>query len=230
MQRDLSEDIVDGNDEVVRTVALQGADADTQFFQSYEFAEDEDGMANRAALVDSVINRALNDKMTIKVNVGLGATNPQRKIQAIMGAVQAVAQLPTAGQNIDGDEVAKEIFTANGFQDGSRFLKRDQDEQQEITEEDLQAAYQQGAQEGELAIKQQKIDADLQIASAKLELDRELGYAQIALKENITIAQLQAKLEIDIKKDQTHRDIEALRERSKQAELQFKRETGKPGI
>jgi hypothetical protein len=218
-------------DEAIQTLAIEGADKELSYFQRFEFTDDEDGMDRKRKMVDSIMSRALQDKMTITVNVGLGATSPQRKVQTLLGAVGAIVQLPSQGMNLDEDAIAKELFTASGYQDGKRFLKsEDPNGEQKITEEDLQAATEQGIQQGTDQVKMAQIEATNRIASEKIALDRELGFATLASKEGITMKELENKLQITIMKDQSHRDIEALRAKNTMRELNFKETTGKPGI
>ena len=88
----------------------------------------------------------------------------------------------------------------------------------------------QGVQKGTDQVKMAQIEATNKIAFEKIALDRELGFATLASKEGITMQELENKLQITIMKDQSHRDIEALRAKNNMKELDFKRDTGKPGI
>lgn len=92
-------------DQTILTIAAKKA----QLFQHY-------GM-------DSVTDEMLNQEMTLTVNVGMGATDPQMKLQkflAGMNAFTGMLQKPTPAINYQ--EVGKEIFGSLGYQDGSRFL------------------------------------------------------------------------------------------------------------
>lgn len=185
----------------------------------------------------NIMKRVLNEKMTVNVNVGLGATSPQRKVQTLSKTVEVVANLPDMAAELDSKEIAKEMFAASGFQDGARFLKKKEDGQEEITQQDLEAAMQQGMEQGADQAKMADVEMRREVEFAKLELQRELGYAQIASKEGVTMAQLQNKLSIDLAKDKSRRDVAAAQEATKREqqkqnakELNFKITTGKPGI
>ncbi|MCJ8292923.1 MAG: hypothetical protein MJK15_00820 [Colwellia sp.] len=187
---------------------------------------------------DSIMNRVMNEKMTVNVNVGLGATSPQRKVATLSKTIEAVGNLPEMAGELDSKEIAKEMFAAAGFQDGARFLKKKEDgEEPEITQQDLEAAMQQGAEQAVDQTKMADIEMRREVEFAKLELQREMGYAGIAAKENITMAQLQNKLDIDLAKDKSRRDVAAAQEATKREvlinqreELNFKKTTGLPGI
>ncbi len=185
----------------------------------------------------AIMNRVLNEKMTVNVNVGLGATSPQRKVQTLSQTVEVVATLPGMAEELDSNEIAKEMFAASGFQDGQRFLKSKEDGQEEITQQDLEAAMQQGMEQGADQAKMADVEMRREVEMAKIEMQRELGYAQLASKENITVAQLEQSLGITQMKEQNARDRVAAIETTKRQttalktkELKFKEDTGKPGI
>lgn len=87
--------------------------------------------ANRAQLfqrfgIDEVTDELLSQELTMKVNVGMGATDPAQKLQKLISGVTAfsnIVQKPAPGLNTS--EVGKEIFATMGYQDGSRFLTVD---------------------------------------------------------------------------------------------------------
>lgn len=186
---------------------------------------------------ENIMNRVLNEKMTVNVNVGLGATNPNRKANTLRQTVESVASLPSQGANLDENEIAKEMFAIAGFQDGSRFLKTKEDGETEITQQDLEAAVQQGMEQAVDQAKMADVEMRREVEHLKIELERELEYAKMASKEGISMKTLQNKLEIDLAKDKSRRDSVAAQEATKREliinqreELNFKKTTGKPGI
>lgn len=178
---------------------------------------------------DVLVERIRKDKMTLRVNVGLGATSPQRKANTLVSTVGTISQNPEQAAKIDWDEVSKELFAINGYQDGKRFLKKGK-EDQELSETDLEQAYQQGAQEAQDQSKMADVEMRREYNQGKLDLERELGFAKLASNENMTLKQLETKLGIESTKDKTRRDTEALKATNFTNELEFKRTTGKPGV
>ena len=76
--------------------------------------------------------QALKSDILVKLSVGFGATNPQKQIEKLAYGLSTMAEfLPQQMQNLDGDEVKKEIFAALGYQDGKRFFKEEQQEDPE---------------------------------------------------------------------------------------------------
>jgi hypothetical protein len=78
--------------------------------------------------INKVTDELLNQELTINVNVGMGATDPNSKMQKFMGGVSTYAQVaaqPPPGLNIE--EFGKEIFGLMGYGDGKRFLSKTPD-------------------------------------------------------------------------------------------------------
>lgn len=72
---------------------------------------------------DEVTDEILEQELTLNVNVGMGATDPQMKLQKFLGAMNIyIGMLKEAPPGINMEEVGKEIFGYMGYQDGSRFL------------------------------------------------------------------------------------------------------------
>ena len=219
---------------------IQAYESDEVIFNTaFEEAVKQGGLTQKMDKINkqSIMNRVLNEKMTINVNVGLGATSPQRKVQTLSRTVEAVGSLPEMAAELDGKEIAKEMFAAAGFNDGARFLKKKEEGEEQLTQEDLDAAHQQGIESGTDQAKMADVEMRREVEMAKLELQRELGYAGLASREGITMQQLQTKMDIDLAKDKSRRDVAAAQEATKREllinqreELKFKKDTGKPGI
>ena len=182
--------------------------------------------------VTEIKNKVLNDKMTITVNVGLGATSPQRKTEMLTGALKTVVEIPGQMERLDGDEITKEVFAALGFQDGSRFIKGNKpgEEAPEITEQDVQAAYDKGAEEAVDPSKMASVEMQREIGMEKIASNERVLLAIQASKEGITIKTLIEKTGIEQAKDKTRRDVAASQSKSKRDEMAFKERTGKSGI
>jgi len=173
----------------------------------------------------------LNNSMTITVNVGLGATSPQKKIDMFSYIMNSLRDMPDQLQRLDGDEIVKEMFAAAGFQDGERFLKGGKDgEQPEITEEDLEAAREEGMQAGVDQHKMAAVEMQREVGMAKLKSAEIVADKINQSKERIAGADMASRTGIAAAKDKTHRDAEAVKHKATQDELNFKRTTGKPGI
>ncbi len=119
-------------DMVVLTLAAKKA----QLFQRYG--------------VSQVTDEMLNQNLTMKVSVGVGATDPTQKVGKLLYGARTVAEIAGMPNNIvNAQEIAKEVFGYLGWKDGGRFIAQSQ--QQGIPPEVLQRA-QQMQQEIEQAI------------------------------------------------------------------------------
>lgn len=74
--------------------------------------------------MNQITDELLQQELTVKVNVGMGATNPQMKLKNFLTASQAIGQLfgPAASMGANFEEVSKEIFGLCGYKDGARFF------------------------------------------------------------------------------------------------------------
>ena len=90
--------------------------------------------------INAVTDELLKGELTIRVNMGLGATDPFQKLQKLLLGVtqfKEIATQPPAGLNVG--EVGKEIFGLLGYQDGVRFFG-DQDPEKVALRQQLQHA------------------------------------------------------------------------------------------
>lgn len=76
--------------------------------------------------VEQVTDELLEKELTLTVNVGMGATDPQMKLQKFVGAMNMfVGMMEKKVPGINMQEVGKEIFGHLGYSDGSRFFTND---------------------------------------------------------------------------------------------------------
>jgi hypothetical protein len=78
--------------------------------------------------------------MILKVNVGMGATDPERKLNKFITGISAFSNvIKEAVPGLDYQEVGKEIFGHMGYADGSRFFNN-QDPQVALLTQQLKQA------------------------------------------------------------------------------------------
>lgn len=90
--------------------------------------------------VNSLTDAILDKELTVTVNVGMGATDPQQKMQRFAYAVETFAKVsvrPPPG--IDLKEVWKEFAGLSGYQDGDRFVIDGQDPEKIKLQQMIQA-------------------------------------------------------------------------------------------
>jgi hypothetical protein len=69
------------------------------------------------------LDKMLNQDLTVRVNVGMGATDPHTKLQKFTLAVKTYAEAVQMIPDSDREAVRKEIFGLAGYRDGGRFFQ-----------------------------------------------------------------------------------------------------------
>ena len=74
--------------------------------------------------VSEITDDLLNQEVTVKVNVGIGATNPQMKMRQFLMVGEALSKMfgPMAAQAANFEEISNELFGLAGYKDGQRFI------------------------------------------------------------------------------------------------------------
>ena len=140
---------------------------------------------------DEMMDELLRQDVLLKVNVGLNATDPMRKVQSLLFGINTLAQFPGIPERINFSEVTKEVFGQLGYKDGSRFINEQGDDpqiqqlQQQLQE--LQAIIETDQQktQGRMQIEQVKSEGDKEVAQirAQSDIQRELIAQQTDIRE-----------------------------------------------
>lgn len=81
--------------------------------------------AKRAGL-GQILPEFFDQQFPLKVNVGMGATNPAQRLNRFVLAMSTAVQLvPGAQARINEEEVVKEVMATAGYEDGARFFDFD---------------------------------------------------------------------------------------------------------
>ena len=192
-----------------------------------------------------------DDTLKLKINVGLGATSPFQRIQTLQFGLNAIVPFVDPMQ-FKNDEIVKEVMGAIGHADGTRFIKTQEEVQQELEQNppppppevqkaqaDAEAKTQlaqinaQAVAEREQAKQQfdlQKEQMRLAFEAEQRNLDRQAKLAaevmRIASEENKTVAQIEKELQISVMQDETKRATTLIQEVNKEQEMKLKREMG----
>jgi len=178
-------------DEVV--LALAGASASARFKFNAEERMDE----------------LLREELLLKVNVGMNATDPLKKVQNLLFGVQTLAQFPGVAEKINLPELTKEVFGQLGYRDGARFVTFEEGENTELQQlkqqlEELQSIVEQDQikQQGRMEVQQLKSQTDAQGTQIKSLTDMEIAKlrAQTDIQKEIISQQTDLK-EAQIKKE-----------------------------
>lgn len=81
----------------------------------------------------------LEQQLTLKINVGIGAADPERQLNKFVTGAKVMKELfgDMAAEMMVGQEVSKEIWGNLGYRDGSRFVKMDFDPAVEALKQQL---------------------------------------------------------------------------------------------
>jgi hypothetical protein len=73
------------------------------------------------------IDKLLRKRLTLTINVGMGATDPIARVNQFLMGMTAIKQIATeAPMGLNLGEVIKEVMSRLGYRDGARFWKTDQ--------------------------------------------------------------------------------------------------------
>ena len=172
--------------------------------------------------IDRITDELLDQDLIVKVNVGMGHTDPTKKLQQLTTGINIMMGLPGMAERIDSDAINKEAWGYLGFANGERFVLPDDKVPQPDPMADPAIALQQMDLERKTkgdddlaAYRQQELDNNLQIAQYRIDME-----AQTKLQT----AGLSA--EAAREKTQAMRDIAAGNQANTGRELSMKRETG----
>lgn len=149
--------------------------------QAYEDDVDMLALAGAKAGVDSfeLLSQIFNGDLAVSVNVGMGATDPVKRVEKLILGLNSIASLmPHVLQQLNTEEVITEIFGALGYKNGARFfMSPDQmpiqppDPAQQHAEQQMQLDAAKAEQE--MSIEQQKAEQEMAMQQQKLAMDQQ---------------------------------------------------------
>jgi len=129
--------------------------------------------------VNTITDELLEQELTVRVNVGLGSTNPRQRVEQFLYGMSAIGQLnPMILQKIKGEEVVAEVFGALGYRDGKRFFENLNEESPMVQQ-----------------LQQQLQELQRVVETKQIEGQTRLQVAQINSQTQLEIAYIKAKLE-----------------------------------
>jgi hypothetical protein len=150
-------------------------------------------------------DQLLMQELTLTVNVGQGATDPQQRMQKFIGATSAaIGFVNQAPPGFNVQEAIKEVYSYAGFRDGTRFFSGEADPR---LVKAMQAVQQlQQALEG----KQMEMQQDAQIEQMKVQSNERIKGAEIQVNAQRIQGDLQIRAsEIEVQKAEL--DLEKLK-------------------
>lgn len=176
--------------------------------------------------VDQLTDDLLTQNLTVRVNVGMGNTDPMRRVERLVYGIGKAAELPGQVERLKANEVTNEIFGALGYKDGSRFFMTDAEHEEFMAQQPEPGPTEEELRSRELDIRQEENHLRHQREQEKLQKQQELEYSKLAEAAGLKTNELQQKLGVEEMKDKTQRDAVAFREMNKVRELNVKETTG----
>lgn len=152
-----------------------------QLITEYETDATAMKVSAKKAGLQRVYKEFFSQRFCVSVNVGMGSTSPTQRLQKIQTAVATVTQLiPDAAQALNGKELAKEIFSQAGYDNGDRFFNFSKVQQQQDPVMQLKMQ--------ELEIKSQIEQGKLEVAMMKLQLEKDRQSLELEeIRQNIKL-------------------------------------------
>lgn len=149
--------------------------------------------------MNEITDDLLQQDLTTKVNVGLGATNPKMKLQNFLTATQAIGQMfgPSAAMAANPQEVIKEVFGLCGYKDGDRFF---------MPGSDIHKIMQQLAQQHVAGKGGASANDPSKLQAVQINSQAKLQDTQMKTQSDQKMAQLDFITQLMKEKFETHRD------------------------
>lgn len=179
-------------------------------------------------------------QLMLRVDTGIGATNPMQRINTLLMAVNQVAGLPGMGEALDSKAVSRRIFATCGLGTGEQFFKnlannyQEPEQGQQAPDPMVQAAQEEAKGviqaeqvrqdnenqrfklklEQEVQLKQMELEARSQDNTLKLALDAENHDKDIQSQTWWKLLDNDTKLKVAAAQDKTKRDTVAVQQGS----------------
>ncbi len=176
--------------------------------------------------VDEITDELLTQDLTVRVNVGMGNTDPETRIEKLLFGVKSTSELPRMAGRLKSEEVSAEIFGMLGYKDHSRFYRNDEEQAKFEEENPAQPPLEIQVKREELQIRDGDNKSRHQREIMKLEKEAQLEFARLAIEKGFNYDQLMQQLGLSQQDDKTKRDVAAASNVTKISEMRLKREMG----
>lgn len=176
--------------------------------------------------IDQITDSLLRQSLTVRINVGVGNTDPQRRVEKLIFSVEKSASLPGMAARLKSDEVANEIFGTMGYKDSTRFYRNDQEQEQYLKENPPQPPLEIQLKQAELEKNVQDNEMRHQREVMKLEMEAQTRFAKLALDRNMKLEDMLMQLGVAKAKDKTERQKAVMDNVVKLNEMKLRRDTG----
>lgn len=176
---------------------------------------------------DIVTDELLQQDLITVVDVGMGNTDPVKRVQKLTFGIGQVMQLPDMARRIKSADVADEIMGAIGYKDSSRFFMDDAELQEhEKTTPPPPTPPEIQLKQQELQIRAKENDQRDKRETDKNNADHEWRMQGLNQTGELTHTKQMGQEALQQQKDKTTRDIAATKEANRLAEINLKRADG----
>lgn len=172
---------------------------------------------------DEVSDEYLQHDLIVQINVGIGNTDPVKRIQKLTFGVGQVMQLPGMADRVKATELADEIMGSLGYKDSSRFFMSDQELQEHQKQNPPQPPPEIALKNRELDIRAKENDQRHDRETKKDANDHEFRTQQLNQTGEFQQEKLEHTTGVSAGKNKTVRDIAAAKESNRLAEINMRR-------
>lgn len=176
--------------------------------------------------MSEITDTLIRQDVTVRINVGMGMTDPIRRVERLLFGLGKTAELPKMAERLKSEEAANEIFGSLGYKDASRFFMSEQQLEQKQAEAGDQTPPDVKIKQEEIKIRREDNQLRHQRELMSLDMQAQLGFARLALEKELKMEDLYKKLGLEFRKLDDARQIEGVKENTKVAELSLARDTG----
>jgi hypothetical protein len=169
--------------------------------------------------ISDITDQLIRQDLMIRVNVGMGNTDPIRRVERLIFGLEKTAALPKMAERLKSDRVADEVFGSLGYKDATAFFMTDEELKQKNEEAGDQTPPDIKLKMRELEVRSEDNKMRHQRELMSLDMTAQQGWARIALEKEMTLEKLYLTLGLEKEKDQTKRQIAATSENNKTASL-----------
>jgi hypothetical protein len=176
--------------------------------------------------IDQATDELLRQELTLNVDIGMGNTDPVRRVERLVFGVSNVVGLPDMAKRIKSTDIADEIFASLGYKASSRFFRDDQEQAEYEKKNPPQPAPEIALKQQELKDKKDEADQRHQRETTKIQNEHDLGQGN--LDTQIKVAEINARQKTDSSgvQSKTTRDVAAAAENNRMLDITLKHGKG----
>lgn len=176
--------------------------------------------------LDQITDEMLKQDLTINVDVGMGNTDPVRRVERLIFGINQAIAIPGMAERVRSTVIADEIFASLGYKDAGRFFLTDEEYEELQAQMPQQEDPELTLKKEELAIRREDNALRHERELQKMMQDGEIRMRDIAAKLEMSMEELYTRLKIEDDRNQTQRDVTAVNANNNIREFRMKQRMG----